>query len=99
MTRFDPDSWRNAATGIDRISQDFQRVCDPALDPPQVALGGSPVDATIERRWNPHSTRWFHLIGGIGAKLDSDASKMRATARNYDAVEDNNLELAQRYWE
>lgn len=99
MTKFDPASWTTAAGQVDDVSQEFQRACDPALDPPTLPwLTLSPIDRQLKAKLDPVATKWYHLIGGASAKMGSDASKMRATAKNYGRVEDTNEEIAGRYW-
>jgi hypothetical protein len=98
MTLFSPQSWRDSASRLDRASQDFQAASDPALTPPGVSGGPSPVDASLRSRTEPLTKEWYFLIGGASIKLGSDASKMRATAANYAETEENNTALATRYW-
>ena len=98
MTTFDPQSWRDSASQLDEASQDFQAAADPALTAPQTAGGLSSVDSALGSHVNPLTKEWYFLIGGASIKLGSDASKMRATAANYSATEDNNTDLASRYW-
>lgn len=62
------------------------------------AFSISAIDGAVEKADQPVTKDWYERIGRAIEGLNSDASKMAATGKNYAAMEARGTDAATRFW-
>lgn len=97
--RFDPPSWINAAERIQQASDSFARAGHSITVAKNIwAVSTSVVDHTASNGDKTVNKQWYELIGRAVEALNSDASKMTSTGKNYKAMEEEGTRAAKRFW-
>lgn len=96
---FSPSSWMKCSQEVEEIRQGFQEVTQDILFPtPERTEYQSAVDRALCEGMLGLHPKWFNSIGNMVEKLNSDSSKMAATANNYQAAETSSEYVVRRYW-
>lgn len=97
--KFDSASWSRGSEMITAARDSWEAgTFDAVNSSPVAGARGGPVEESVETHTSDLHLKWFNLIGNVSAALNSDASKMEATAQNYSATEDQSVEANERFW-
>ena len=98
--QFDPTAWNTGADLLDAAREAWETSSFQAAQSQPVSGNGSvPVDALLSKKTAELKLKWYDLIGEVGVAMGSDVSKMRATAANYAASEEQAVAANERFWE
>lgn len=99
MTTFDGPSWIKSGESMDQIREIWQdRTHETSQSVPVTGNDRCDVDAAVRKGTTDFGLRWHDLIGEVGVRLGSDASKMNATGENYSSTEEQSSEAILRFW-
>lgn len=97
---FSPESWREAAATFEEERAAFQHYSRWVVYTDQpITADGSNADQNLLNIDDSRLMAWVEAVNNMVDKLNSDASKLDATAANYAASADDAVTIAQRLWE
>lgn len=98
VNAFDEEAWNRGAEMTEQAKQAWEARTVAAHQAPSITGSESPVDQYLVEATEKLRAAWSELIGNLGARLDSDVSKMRSTAESYSDTEAEAQAANQRFW-
>lgn len=96
--QFDPETWRKASKRTAELRSSFQSATQEIIFAELARSGRSPVDATLAAEGKRLHLKWYDVCGNMVEKLNSGASKLRATANTYAETADSSENVIKRFW-
>lgn len=99
MPTFTGSSWTSAAADVELAADDFYTGAHPVTVQSGITGGASTMlDPAIEDGDKAFVVPWHELIANAVEAMYIDASKMRSTGENYEAMEEEGTSATDRFW-